>query len=135
MIQTQVRSSRSWVQRTSHGYYFIPSSSLMWHLLSYETLSDPELRRMYDIGGMDSLHGPGPGMGGMDAADLFAQFFESSGGGMPFGFDFGAGPSRRRRGTGEDTVIPHAVTLDELYNGKTLKLNMEKQAVCGICKG
>ncbi|KAJ7284669.1 hypothetical protein C8J57DRAFT_699231 [Mycena rebaudengoi] len=102
---------------------------------AYETLSDPELRRMYDIGGMDSLHGPGPGMGGMDAADLFAQFFESSGGGMPFGFDFGAGPSRRRRGTGEDTVIPHAVTLDELYNGKTLKLNMEKQAVCGICKG
>lgn len=56
---------------------------------------------------------------------------------MNFGFDFGpggAGPSRRR-GKGEDAVIPHTVTLDELYNGKTLKLNLEKEAVCGSCKG
>ncbi|KAJ6496464.1 hypothetical protein C8R47DRAFT_1114207 [Mycena vitilis] len=108
---------------------------------AYETLSDPELRHVYDLGGMDGLNGPGAGMGGMDAADLFEAFFAQSGGGgmggMPFGFDFGAGgagPSRRR-GKGEDTVIPHAVTLDDLYNGKTLKLNLEKEALCGTCKG
>jgi DnaJ-class molecular chaperone len=103
---------------------------------SYETLSDPELRHIYDVGGMEGLS-RGAGMGGMDAADLFAQFFQASGGGMNFGFDFGpggAGPSRRR-GKGEDTMIPHTVTLDELYNGKTLKLNLEKEAVCGTCKG
>ncbi|KAJ7722753.1 hypothetical protein DFH07DRAFT_856632 [Mycena maculata] len=105
---------------------------------AYETLSDPQMREIYDEAGMDGLSGGGPGMGGMDAADLFAQFFQASGGGggMPFGFDFGggAGPSRRRR-KGEDTEIPHAVTLDELYNGKTLRLSMEKEAVCGTCKG
>ncbi|KAJ6631010.1 hypothetical protein B0H10DRAFT_1980333 [Mycena sp. CBHHK59/15] len=104
---------------------------------AYETLSDPQTRHMYDVGGMEGLHGPGSGMGGMDAADIFAQFFEASGGGMQFGFDFGgggAGPSRRR-GKGEDTVIPHTVTLDELYNGKTIKLNLEKEAVCATCKG
>lgn len=102
---------------------------------SYETLSDPDMRHMYDVGGMEGLNGPGAGMGGMDPSELFAQFFQASGGSMPFGFDFGgAGPSRRR-GKGEDTVIPHPVTLDELYNGKTLKLNLEKEAVCGTCKG
>ncbi|KAJ7454798.1 DnaJ-domain-containing protein [Mycena latifolia] len=104
---------------------------------AYETLSDPQLRHIYDEGGMDGLNNPGAGMGGMDAADLFAQFFQASGGGAQFGFNFGpggAGPSRRR-GKGEDAVIPHTVTLDELYNGKTLKLNLEKEAVCGTCKG
>ncbi|KAJ7039577.1 hypothetical protein C8F04DRAFT_1085763 [Mycena alexandri] len=102
---------------------------------AYETLSDPDMRHMYDVGGMEGLNGPGAGMGGMDPSELFAQFFQASGGSMPFGFDFGgAGPSRRR-GKGEDTVIPHPVTLDELYNGKTLKLNLEKEAVCGTCKG
>ncbi|KAJ7220067.1 hypothetical protein GGX14DRAFT_515449 [Mycena pura] len=101
---------------------------------AYETLSDPQLRHIYDSAGMDGLNSRGGGMGGMDAADMFAQFFASSGGGMNFGFDFGAGPSHRKS-KGENTVIPHSVTLEELYNGKTLKLNLEKEAVCGSCKG
>ncbi|KAJ7242785.1 hypothetical protein B0H12DRAFT_844965 [Mycena haematopus] len=106
-------------------------------LAAYETLSDPQLRHIYDVSGLEGLAGPGAGMGGVDPADIFASFFGASGGGMHFGFDFGpngAGPSRRR-GKGEDTVIPHTVTLDELYNGKTLKLNLEKEAVCATCKG
>jgi len=70
----------------------------------------------------------------MDPADLFAQFF--GGGGPMFGFDFGAdmGPGRRR-GKGEDSIIPYEVTLEDLYNGKSVKMNMEKEVVCGQCKG
>nr|GAT60989.1 DNAj-like protein subfamily a member 2-like protein [Mycena chlorophos] len=102
---------------------------------AYETLSDPELRGVYDSSGMDGLK-HGGAMPGMD--DIFAQFFASGGmgmgGGMHFGFDFG-GPGGRRRGAGDDTVVPHEVTLEDLYNGKTLKLNLEKEAVCGTCKG
>jgi DnaJ family protein A protein 2 len=81
---------------------------------------------------MDGFTGPGGRSGGMppDAADMFAQFF---GGGATF-FDFagGPGPSRRK---GEDTEIPYQVTLEDLYNGKSVKMNMEKEIICGTCTG
>ncbi|KAH7884675.1 hypothetical protein F5I97DRAFT_1486033 [Phlebopus sp. FC_14] len=81
---------------------------------AYEILSDPLSRETYDR---------------EDAADMFAQFF---GGGATF-FDF-AGPGPRRR-KGEDTEIPYNVTLEDLYNGKSVKINMEKSVVCGSCNG
>ena len=72
----------------------------------------------------------------MDAADIFAELFGGGGpGGFPFGFDFGGGGPHRHRTRGEDSVIPYDVTLEELYNGKSVKMNMEKEAVCGTCKG
>jgi hypothetical protein len=76
----------------------------------------------------------GAGGPGMDAADLFAQFFTS---GHPmFGFDFGPDiGTGRRAGKGDDSVIPHEVTLEDLYNGKSVKINMEKDVVCSQCKG
>lgn len=93
----------------------------------YEILSDPDSREVYDRYGMDGLSkGGGPG----DANDMFAQFFAS----QMFGFDFGPGNGRPRT-KGEDSVIPYEVTLEDLYNGKTVKMNMEKDTVCGGCKG
>lgn len=73
----------------------------------------------------------------MDAADVFAQFFGGGAGfgggpgGFGFDFDFGPGGPRRKR----DDVIPYEVTLEDLYNGKSVKLNMEKNATCGTCQG
>lgn len=98
----------------------------------YEILGDPQTREAYDRHGMDGLRADN----GMDAADLFAQFFGGGGGGPQFAFDFGggAGPSRRRN-KGQDSVLPYEVTLEDLYNGKSVKMNMEKEAVCGGCKG
>ncbi|KAJ7593544.1 hypothetical protein C8J56DRAFT_931326 [Mycena floridula] len=89
---------------------------------AYEILSDPDSRAAYDHGGMEGLSGGGPP--GMD--DIFQQFFS-------FGFDFGGGgPSRRNK---QDSVIPYDVTLEDLYNGKHVKMNMEKEIECGTCKG
>lgn len=65
---------------------------------------------------------------GMDPSDIFAQFF---GGG--FGFEFQTGPGARRGKS--DEVIPLDVTLEDLFNGKSIKLNMEKSVLCGLCKG
>ena len=100
------------------------------YLPRYEILSDPHSRESYDLRGMDGLNGRGS-MDGMEAADIFAQFF----GETIFTFDpSGEGPRRRRR-KGEDSIIPYEVTLEDLYNGKTVKMNMEKEVVCGLCKG
>ncbi|KAG6898197.1 hypothetical protein C0992_003309 [Termitomyces sp. T32_za158] len=78
---------------------------------------------------MDGLTGRGGGGGpAFDTADLFAQFFGSEG----LFFD-PAGPGSRR-GRGPE-VIPHEVTLEDLYNGKTVKMNMEREALCGQCHG
>lgn len=99
---------------------------------SYEILSDPDSREVYDREGMDGFANLGGRNNGMpsEAADMFAQFF---GGGGTF-FDFAGGPGSRRR-KGEDTEIPYQVTLEDLYNGKSVKINMEKEIICGTCKG
>jgi DnaJ family protein A protein 2 len=101
---------------------------------AYEILSDPESRALYDESGMAGL-GPGSGgPGGMaDAADLFAQFF---GGGATF-FDLGGGGpgGGARRHKGQDTEVPYDVTLEDLYNGKSVKMNMEREIICSTCQG
>ncbi|RDB26150.1 DnaJ subfamily A member 2 [Hypsizygus marmoreus] len=95
---------------------------------AYEILNDPQTREAYDTRGMDGLRGRG-GSPGMDPADLFAQFFGAS----MFGFD-PAGPGMRRQGKGAEE-IQHDVTLEDLYNGKSVKMNMEREAVCAQCHG
>ncbi|GAW01982.1 hypothetical protein LENED_003606 [Lentinula edodes] len=98
---------------------------------AYEILSDPNTRVLYDEGGMEGLQGGRSGGPNMD--DLFTQFFTGGGSGFSFGFDMGPGPSRFSRQN--DSVLPHEVTLEDLYNGKTVKMNMEKQVLCSSCKG
>ena len=64
----------------------------------------------------------------MDPSDLFTQFFSS---GMFFD---PARPGRGRRGKSSE-VVKHSVTLEDLYNGKTVRIDLEKEAVCGLCQG
>lgn len=98
-------------------------------VFSYEILSDSDSREVYDRFGMEGLSkNAGPHM---DAADVFAQFFESG-----FGFGFGPGATfGARRPGGQDSVVPYEVTLEDLYNGKSVKMNLEKEVVCTQCKG
>ena len=92
-------------------------------------MSDPQSKAAYDADGMDGLNAPN-GMPGMN--DVFAQFFA---GGPSFGFDFGPSHGGRRGGKGDDTVLNYEVALEDLYNGKSVKMNMEKEVVCTLCKG
>ena len=111
----------------------IPCFALCSSSSSYEILNDPNTREVYDTHGMQGLAGPGGAQDGADMNDLFFQFF---GGPGAFSFEFG-GPDRpfRKRNKGEDSVIPYDVSLEDLYNGKTVKVNMEKEVECALCKG
>ncbi|KZV97452.1 DnaJ-domain-containing protein [Exidia glandulosa HHB12029] len=103
---------------------------------AYDVLSDPQMRSVYDRGGLEALQA-GSGPGGMTHDDIFETLF---GGGFQFGFDFGhgggGGPGMRsRQNKGEDTVVPLDVTLEDLFNGKTIKMTMEKEIICSVCTG
>ena len=67
----------------------------------------------------------------MNAEDLFSQFF--GGGGL--GSMFGGG--MRDPGPKQARTIHHVhkVSLEDIYNGKTSKLALQKSVICPTCEG
>ncbi|KAF2896899.1 hypothetical protein ILUMI_09286 [Ignelater luminosus] len=96
---------------------------------AYEVLSDPKKRSVYDKYGLKGMQEGGMHDGFAPAEDLFSHFF---GGGLFGGFGMGG---MRRRHRGEDTVHPLKVTLEDMYMGKTAKLQLSKNVICTTCKG
>jgi DnaJ family protein A protein 2 len=96
---------------------------------AYEVLSDPQKKEIYDRYGEEGLQGGG--FQASNAQSIFEQFF---GGGI-FGDMFGGGGRRQGPRKGEDLVYTLGVTLESLYNGKTSKLKVSKNAVCSTCDG
>jgi len=98
---------------------------------AYGILSDKDKRSTYDNYGEQGLKegggGRGGGFGGGDPFDIFNMFF-NGGGGM-------GGPRSRGPRKGKDVVHQQGVTLENLYNGCTKKLSLQKKVLCGKCDG
>lgn len=90
---------------------------------AYEVLSDPEKRAKYDKYGLEGISDDGPGRGG--AEDIFSMFFGGGGRGGGGGY----GPRK-----GDDVNHPLKVSLEDLYNGKTVKLAINRQIQVGEAK-
>lgn len=92
---------------------------------AFEVLSDEKKRTMYDKHGEQGLKEGGAG-DFHSPFDIFDMFFGGAGGG------------RRRHGEkarGKDTVHQLRVSLEELYNGATRQLAIQKNVICDACDG
>ena len=88
-------------------------------------------RSIYDKYGLKGMQEGGHDGPGFAPDDLFSHLF---GGGL-FGMGMGGGMGPRRPHRGEDTIHPLKVSLEEMYNGKTAKLQLSKNVICTVCDG
>lgn len=104
--------------------------------VAYETLSDPQKRRMYDRFG--SAAGGGGGQGGFGGFD-FSGFSgaDASGFGDIFESFFGGGArgASRQSDKGEDMEIRIRITLKEAFAGTQTQVRMQTFSSCESCSG
>jgi DnaJ family protein A protein 2 len=90
---------------------------------AYEILSDPKKRKAYDTYGLDGVKDDAEGAA-RRGEDLFSMFFGHGGGGG------------RSSGPRKSPSVNHPikVSLEDLYNGKTVKLAVNRKIIVGDVK-
>lgn len=97
---------------------------------AYEVLSDPEKRRMFDLGGDPFSRGGGGGFGqgaGFSFTDIMDAFFGGQQGGR-------RGPRSRSR-RGQDALVRLEIDLAEAVFGTTQELKVDSAILCQTCAG
>ncbi|KAJ3252636.1 DnaJ- protein scj1 [Chytriomyces hyalinus] len=91
---------------------------------AYEVLSNDEKRRIYDQYGEEGLQEGGGGQQFHNPFDIFSQF----------GFGGGGHRGHQER-KGAETQMEIRVTLEEIFNGEQVEVEINKQVICPICRG
>eukprot|EP01013_Petalomonas_cantuscygni_P036694 TRINITY_DN67390_c0_g1_i1.p1 TRINITY_DN67390_c0_g1~~TRINITY_DN67390_c0_g1_i1.p1 ORF type:complete len:380 (+),score=75.20 TRINITY_DN67390_c0_g1_i1:371-1510(+) len=84
---------------------------------AYRVLGDRLQRKIYDLTGHEGLR----------------RYEEEKN--RPEGMRQGFMPFFGQSGSGRDMKVPFTVSLEQIYNGETLTLNVKKNKVCSRCRG
>ncbi len=105
-----------------------------------DVLSNPDKRARYDqyghagMSGAGGAGGFGGGFGGFSSMeDIFSQFGDIFGG--HFGGGFGGSRGGRSVNRGSDIRVRIKLTLEEIANGTTKKIKVNKYVACDKCGG
>lgn len=104
---------------------------------AYAVLSDPEKKRLYDLGGEEAVQQGAAGPG-INPEDIFSNLFGGMGGGFP-GF-FGGGPrgppqQDKSRMASSDKQVRVMVSLVDAFKGCIKRENVKKNEKCDMCFG
>ncbi|KAG8455544.1 hypothetical protein GDO86_001660 [Hymenochirus boettgeri] len=102
-----------------------PNEGEKFKLISqaYEVLSDTKKRDLYDQGGEQAIKEGGMSGGNFSSPmDIFDMFF-------------GGGGRMNREKRGKNVVHQLSVSLEDLYNGASKKLALQKNVICDNCEG
>lgn len=106
---------------------------------AYAVLSDPDKKRIYDLGGEEAVQQSASGPG-INPEDIFANLF--GGGGLPGGFPgfFGGmprGPTQqdKSRMSSPDKQVRVVVSLVEGFNGCVKHETVKRNEKCDMCFG